>query len=100
MKTFLGYGFTWWLNRPNEGTYTPGVDEIPIDGNGDGTQIATKAPADMFMAAGAGKQRLYAIPSMKLVIVRQGDLRTSRTFSDAAFLARLLRGASANPDGK
>jgi len=49
-------------------------------------------PEDLFMAAGAGKQRLYVIPSLQLVIVRQGDLRASRGFSDAEFLDRLLRG--------
>jgi hypothetical protein len=49
-------------------------------------------PDDLFMAAGAGKQRLYVIPSHKLVVVRQGDLRASRGFSDAEFLDRLLRG--------
>jgi hypothetical protein len=59
-------------------------------------------PDDLFMAAGAGKQRLYVIPSQKLVIVRQGDLAASRSFSDAAFLDRLLRGAgeSETPAGK
>lgn len=86
---FLGYGFTWWLNRPNEGTYTPGVDNLPADGTGDGTQIATNAPADMFMAAGTGKQRLYVIPSLDLVIVRFGR-GIGGTFSDHTLLGHIL----------
>lgn len=86
---FLGYGLTWWLNRDNEGTYTPGLDNVPIDGRGDGTQIATNAPADMFMAAGSGKQRLYVIPSQGLVIVRFGKLANS-AFTDHALFAHLL----------
>lgn len=45
---------------------------------------------DMFLAAGAGKQRLYIIPSMKLVVVRMGDLRKGMRFRDAEFLDRLL----------
>ena len=48
-------------------------------------------PEDLFMAAGAGKQRLYVIPSLKLVIVRQGAFLGSRGFSDAEFLGFLLR---------
>lgn len=86
---FLGYGLTWWLNRPNQGTYTPGVDNLPADGTGDGTQIATNAPADMFMAAGTGKQRLYVIPSLDLVIVRFGH-GTGGSFTDHALLGEIL----------
>jgi hypothetical protein len=39
------------------------------------------------MAAGAGKQRLYVIPSVDLIVVRQG--RQSR-FDDRQFLSSLL----------
>jgi hypothetical protein len=39
------------------------------------------------MAAGAGAQRLYIIPSRKTIIVRFGQ---SPTFIDREFLARLL----------
>jgi len=49
-------------------------------------------PNDLFMAAGAGKQRLYVIPLLKLVIVRLGKFLGSRAFSDAKFLNLLLRG--------
>ena len=57
--------------------------------------IFARGPRDLFMAAGAGHQRLYIIPSLDMVIVRQG--RLSR-FSDEEFLSRLLDGKSA--DGK
>lgn len=40
-----------------------------------------------------GKQRLYVIPSRKLVVVRQGGL--SPGFSDLEFLGLLLRNTSA-----
>ncbi|MDA1049369.1 MAG: hypothetical protein O3C40_02675 [Planctomycetota bacterium] len=51
-------------------------------------------PNDLVAACGAGKQRLYVIPSRKLVVVRQGGL--SQGFSDIEFLSLLLqrRGAS------
>jgi hypothetical protein len=42
------------------------------------------------MAAGAGKQRLYVIPSRELVVVRLGPLLGGREFRDAEFLAQLL----------
>ena len=51
--------------------------------------ISADLPNDLFLAAGAGKQRLYIIPSLDLVIVRQG--RQAR-FDDAEFLKRLLIG--------
>lgn len=49
--------------------------------------ISADLPKDLYLAAGAGKQRLYIIPSLDLVIVRQG--RQSR-FDDGEFLKRLL----------
>lgn len=48
-------------------------------------------PVDLVMAAGAGKQRLYLIPSHELVIVRMGPVRGGRAFKDDEFLAALLR---------
>ena len=41
--------------------------------------IASNAPANTFMAAGTGKQRLHLIPSPGFVVVRCG--RAHRTFS-------------------
>jgi hypothetical protein len=51
--------------------------------------VGADLPKDLYMAAGAGKQRLYVIPSMDLVIVRQG--RQSR-FDDRVFLRKALFG--------
>ena len=86
---FKGYGFTWWINLPTGSTYNPGVDQIPADGRGDGTQIATNVPTDMFMAAGTGKQRLYVIPSLGLVIVRFGH-GVGSSFSDHTLLGKII----------
>jgi CubicO group peptidase (beta-lactamase class C family) len=86
------YGLTFWLNAPgsrprdedqDDGLRMRETDRISREG------IYAGAPRDLVMAAGAGKQRLYIIPSLDLVIVRQG--RISR-FDDAEFLARLLDG--------
>jgi CubicO group peptidase (beta-lactamase class C family) len=84
------YGLTWWLREPVPDAI---IRQVPILQRDMGDIVKSIwLPEDLFMAAGAGKQRLYVIPSMKVVIVRQGDLRASRGFSDAEFLSRLLRG--------
>ncbi|MDF1661507.1 MAG: hypothetical protein P1V97_07025, partial [Planctomycetota bacterium] len=55
-------------------------------------------PKDMFMAAGAGDQRLFIIRSRKLVIVRQargvlGAVLGRRSgYSDSELLFRILYG--------
>lgn len=91
------YGLTWWLNKPIEDglrasvrTLTAATDlKYGTDG----------VPSDMFMAAGAGNQRLYIIPSENLVIVRQAagikDLMLGggdRDFSDNEFVRRVMLG--------
>ncbi len=50
--------------------------------------ICRNAPTDLMAAVGSGYQRLFVIPSLELVIVRQG---TNARFSDAEFLRRILR---------
>jgi hypothetical protein len=92
------YGLTWWLKETVPDAI---IAKVPILQRDMGDIVKSDwLPEDLFMAAGAGKQRLYVIPSQKLVIVRQGDLTASRSFSDAAFLDRLLRGAQASPSAK
>ena len=50
--------------------------------------ICRSAPADLMAAVGSGYQRLFVIPSLDLVIVRQGE---NAHFSDAEFLRKILR---------
>src|SRR5438876_754039 len=49
--------------------------------------ICKDAPADMVVALGSGYQRLFVIPSLKAIIVRQGS---NTKFSDAHFLRLVL----------
>jgi CubicO group peptidase (beta-lactamase class C family) len=88
------YGVGWWLPKA-----TSSAD--PITATFDLPRHASEIPGDLVAAAGAGGQRLYAVPSRQLVIVRQArlDLASLRQgkpadnvqrWSDAEFLAILL----------
>jgi CubicO group peptidase (beta-lactamase class C family) len=88
------YGLTFWLNRQS-----PIGGEIDIENMLDlpwqradwmNICICKDAPADMRVALGSGYQRLFIIPSMNALIVRQG---WGAKFSDADFL-RLVLGQS------
>ena len=78
------YGITFWLNKA--GSDPAGRAMGGGEGGSNGIADSVK---DVYMAAGAGKQRLYVIPSMDMVIVRQGKVSE---FDDRAFLGRLLAG--------
>jgi CubicO group peptidase (beta-lactamase class C family) len=86
-----GYGLTWWLMRP--GLVPPGPRSgVEIDAD-----LAARY-GGISMAAGAGNQRLYLVPELDLVIVRQANriLRAMMgrergpRWSDAAFLNLVL----------
>jgi CubicO group peptidase (beta-lactamase class C family) len=84
------YGLTWWLNRPAPDVEMLRAMKVLLE-----MAKEPAIPKDLVMAAGAGDQRLYLIPSRQLVIVRQANkilramLRRS-TWSDAEFLKRVL----------
>ena len=60
------YGYLWWLNGkskymiPNEQTVYQGL-------------LVPNAAADMYAAMGANDQRIYVIPSKKIIIIRMGE---------------------------
>lgn len=89
------YGLSWWLKEPVSdalAAQNATVKELQPLAN------ATWAPEDMYLAAGAGKQRMYVLPSMKLVVVRQASLSVAgRTFTDEDFISLLIRGIKVNP---
>lgn len=65
------YGVTWWLPRANN---APDVVTARLDLRGHEADL----PADMVIAAGAGDQRLFVIPSCRLTVVRQARLDARR----------------------
>jgi CubicO group peptidase (beta-lactamase class C family) len=89
------YGLTFWLNR-QANFFAREVDmekmlDLPWQrANWINVCICKGAPADTVVALGSGYQRLFIIPSMNALIVRQGS---NAKFSDAYFL-RLVFGHS------
>jgi CubicO group peptidase (beta-lactamase class C family) len=88
------FGLCLWLNR---GASSPAARDPDIEDmleepwhkqHWRGTCIAKDAPADLYAAVGSGYNRLYVIPSLDVVIVRQGQ---NAKFSDAEFLRLILR---------
>ena len=74
------YGYLWWLNGktnfmiPNEQTVYQGF-------------LVPNAPVDMYAAMGANDQRIYVIPSKKMVVIRMGDASdpTNSNFAVSGF---------------
>lgn len=60
------YGYLWWLNG-KESFMLPQTQLVF-----NGTLIPT-APSDMYAALGKNDQKIYVIPSRKIVIVRMGE---------------------------
>ncbi len=85
------YSFGWWNNGN-----APGGREFDFEAaltpkwhsqSWSNAAICNAAPSDLVMCVGSRYQRLYAIPSLGLVVVRHGN---GGTFSDARFLRLLL----------
>jgi CubicO group peptidase (beta-lactamase class C family) len=88
------YGLTFWLNRPS-GAFSREEDiekllDLPWQrASWRGICLSRTAPPDMVVGLGSHYQRLFVIPSMNAVIVRQSS--ADAKFSDAHFL-RLVFG--------
>lgn len=90
------YGLGWWLPGTPGGYSSGGVDTVDRE-----DALTARSPKDIRMAAGAGKQRLIVIPSLKLTIVRQAERGATpsanpaaterQRWSDADFLSILLK---------
>lgn len=63
----LSYGYLWWLN--GKASYHLPSSQYQFNGS-----IIPTAPTDMFMALGKNDQKIYVIPSKKMVIIRMGDV--------------------------
>lgn len=64
------YGYLWWLN--GKSSYHLPQSQLQLNGS-----IIPTAPNDMFMALGKNDQKIYVIPSKKMVVIRMGDAADS-----------------------
>jgi len=87
------YALGFWLNR---GAGESGAREIDVEaalGRDQSAQfwsngcLSRDAPSDLLAMIGTLGQRVYVVPLLELVVVRQGN---GRGFSDAEFLRRLF----------
>lgn len=62
----LAYGYLWWLNGKT--SYHLPQSQFQFSGS-----IIPSAPSDLYMALGKNDQKIYIVPSMKMVIIRMGD---------------------------
>ena len=66
----LGYGYLWWLN--GKASYHLPQSQLQFNGS-----VIPSGPNDMFMALGKNDQKIYVIPSKKMVVIRMGDAADS-----------------------
>jgi CubicO group peptidase (beta-lactamase class C family) len=85
------YGLTFWLNQQAPGGREADMERM-LDLRWQNAQwtnvcVCKDAPADMVVALGSGYQRLFVIPSLEAIVVRQGS---NASFSDARLLRLVL----------
>jgi CubicO group peptidase (beta-lactamase class C family) len=61
------YGYLWWLNGKSS-FHLPGL-QTQFNGS-----LIPAGPNDMFMALGKNDQKIYVVPSKKMVVIRMGDV--------------------------
>ncbi len=74
----LSYGYLWWLN--GKASYHVPQSQLQFNGS-----IIPSGPNDMFMALGKNDQKIYVIPSKKMVIIRMGDAADSSNLALSDF---------------
>ena len=74
----LAYGYMWWLNGKT--SYKLPQTQVTFQGS-----IIPTAPNDMFMALGKNDQKIYVIPSKKMVVIRMGEAADSSNLALSDF---------------
>jgi CubicO group peptidase (beta-lactamase class C family) len=62
----LSYGYLTWLN--GKSSYMLPTVQLVLNG-----ALTPNAPADMYAALGKNDQKVYVVPSQKLVVIRMGE---------------------------
>lgn len=74
----LAYGYLWWLNGKT--SYHLPTTQVEFLG-----ELIPNAPADMFVGLGKNDQKLYVVPSKKLVVIRMGETADGDNFGLSTF---------------
>ncbi|MFZ1527954.1 MAG: serine hydrolase domain-containing protein [Ferruginibacter sp.] len=74
----LSYGYLTWLN----GKATHMLPTVSAVFNG---SIAPNAPADMYAALGKNDQKVYVIPSLRMVVIRMGESADNPNLAVSSF---------------
>lgn len=72
------YGYLWWLNGKSSFHLPQSQLEFP-------GELIPNAPSDMFAALGKNDQKIYVVPSKKLVVIRMGDAADGENFALSNF---------------
>ncbi len=76
------YGYLWWLN--GQSSYRLPGSQVNFPG-----AVIPSAPADMIAALGKDDQKIYVVPSLGLVVVRQGRSAGAARLAASSFDAEL-----------
>ena len=74
----LSYGYLTWLN--GKATHMLPATSIVFNG-----MFAPIAPADMYAALGKNDQKIYVVPSQRLVVIRMGDAAGNSQLAVSSF---------------
>lgn len=72
------YGYLWWLN--GQETFRLPQSQIQFSGT-----LIPSAPADTYMALGKDDQKIYVVPSKKMVVIRMGEAADGSNFALSDF---------------
>lgn len=72
------YGYLWWLN--GKSTYHLPQSQLEFPG-----ELIPNAPNDMHAALGKNDQKIYVVPSKKLVVIRMGEAAEDENFALSNF---------------
>lgn len=74
----LAYGYLWWLN--GKSSYHLPQSQYQFNGS-----LIPSAPSDLYCALGKNDQKIYVVPSKKLVIIRMGNAADGSNFALSDF---------------
>ena len=78
----ISYGYLTWLNGKSS-SMVPGIQTVfPVS-------LVPNAPADMYAALGKDDQKIYVVPSQKLVVIRMGNAAGGFSFAVSGFDSEL-----------